>query len=91
MEFTGVSGKWGSFGQYGCDTPADTFHSLVEYVKNEVKPDIVLWTGDFVPHEVWAEDYPAMASNYMRYLSKILTDDFSESQVYAILGNHDFE
>lgn len=52
---------------------------------------MVFWTGDFVPHEVWADDYPTKAEKYLRYVTDVLLNDFGDFQSYPILGNHDFE
>ena len=42
-----AAGKWGA---YACDTPPIRFENMMEYIKEEIKPDGVLWTGDSVPH-----------------------------------------
>jgi sphingomyelin phosphodiesterase len=41
---------WGS---YNCDLPQHTFDSFIHYVKTVVQPDIVFWTGDNSPHDIW--------------------------------------
>ena len=35
---------------------------MIEHVKNVIKPDIVFWTGDIVPHDVWMQSFEHAAS-----------------------------
>jgi hypothetical protein len=28
---------------------------MLAYIRDVVKPDIVVWTGDTVPHDLWSE------------------------------------
>lgn len=44
------------FGHFNCDTPEITAESAFEYVSNlpeDEKPDMIVWTGDNTPHDVW--------------------------------------
>ena len=41
----------GPLGSYGCDVPIDTLTTMGEFINAEVKPDIIFWTGDIVPHD----------------------------------------
>ena len=84
------AGYWGSFGEYGCDIPLRTFDSMVNFVAEVIKPDVVLWTGDVVPHDIWNQslDYVKL---YMDELSRVFKGKFSKFSMYMILGNHDFE
>lgn len=43
----------GPLGSYFCDVPIDTLTTMGEFINAEVKPDIVFWTGDIVPHDQW--------------------------------------
>jgi sphingomyelin phosphodiesterase len=47
------AGKYGSFGDSGCDIPTKTFESMIKFIKNNIKPDFILWTGDLIPHDIW--------------------------------------
>jgi len=39
-----------------------TFAAMGELIKNEIKPDVIMWTGDIPPHDMW---------NYnLRYVKK---------------------
>jgi len=44
------AGNWGS---YECDLPEKTLQSFLNHVRDEVKPDFVVWTGDNSPHDTW--------------------------------------
>ena len=51
------AGKYGSFGDFGCGTPLITFQDMIKFIKSEVKPDVVFWTGDINPHDLASHDY----------------------------------
>jgi hypothetical protein len=38
------------WGHYTCDTPLATFQSFLDYVKANINPDVIFWTGDNTPH-----------------------------------------
>lgn len=42
--------EWGS---YKCDMPYKTFLNMLEFVREEINPDLMVWTGDNSPHNVW--------------------------------------
>lgn len=44
------AGQWGS---YKCDLPHNTLVHMLNFVKNEIKPDMFIWTGDNSAHTVW--------------------------------------
>jgi sphingomyelin phosphodiesterase len=45
------AGPWGG---YWCDLPEQTLQSMLEHVRDVVKPDIMFWTGDNSPHDTYA-------------------------------------
>jgi len=45
----------GFYGSYNCDLPQNTLEDMLAFISNDIKPDIVLWTGDNVPHDIWEE------------------------------------
>lgn len=45
-----AAGKWGS---YKCDLPQRTFENLMTFVRDDIKPDAVVWTGDNSAHDTW--------------------------------------
>lgn len=63
---------------------------MLEFVKTEVKPDILFWTGDNSPHNVWANSNEEVALATMN-ITKIIQAQFDATNisVYPIQGNHD--
>jgi hypothetical protein len=45
-----AAGEWGS---YLCDPPRNVVSSMFKFMKEEIKPDVLFWTGDMTPHNVW--------------------------------------
>ena len=44
------------YGHPNCDAPSIVLESAFEYLRSfseEDKPDLILWTGDNTPHDVW--------------------------------------
>lgn len=46
-----AAGYWGSVA--ACDIPEHTFTAFVDQVANEIKPDVIIWTGDNIAHDIW--------------------------------------
>lgn len=53
---TDKSQQAGPLGTYGCDVPVDVLTTMGEYINANIKPDIIFWTGDIVPHDQWEYD-----------------------------------
>ena len=79
--------KWGG---YQCDIPVRTLQSMLDHVKDEVKPDIMFWTGDNSPHDTWANT-EEQVKNYTTQITDMIKKTFADSsiKVYPSLGNHD--
>lgn len=45
-----AAGEWGS---YLCDIPHKLLSNMLEYIRDEIKPDLLVWTGDNSAHNVW--------------------------------------
>jgi sphingomyelin phosphodiesterase len=43
----------GPWGDYNCDIPHRVLASMLDYVRDEIKPDLFFWTGDNSAHDVW--------------------------------------
>ena len=77
------------FGQYGCDTPAATFHSLMDYAPT-VAPDIsfLIFGGDSVGHAL------GLSTEGLRDVIKQEFDKFEEKfpniPKFITLGNNDY-
>jgi hypothetical protein len=39
------------YGSYGCDVPLITFELMNKFINEELKPDVIFWTGDVPPHD----------------------------------------
>jgi hypothetical protein len=46
--------KAGPMGTFGCDIPIDVVTTMGDYINENIKPDVILWTGDVAPHDQWA-------------------------------------
>lgn len=80
----------GVWGDYMCDIPQRTFDSMMDFIKDEVQPDVFFWTGDNSPHNPWEDDdaYVAFANINT---TKLIQEHFRGTNipVFAIHGNHD--
>jgi len=45
----------GKFGSYRCDLPLEVFEDMLTHIRDNVKPDIVVITGDLAPHNLWSQ------------------------------------
>ena len=45
-----IAGKFGT-PDVRCDIPVITVNETLEYIKGEIKPDMLIWTGDNSPHD----------------------------------------
>ena len=43
----------GIWGDYNCDTSPAALTKMFEFVRDEIKPDVLFWTGDMSAHSVW--------------------------------------
>lgn len=79
----------GRFGDYNCDTNLETITSMFNFMKNEIKPDVLFWTGDMSAHSVWENSNEEVAEvNYV--VAKLMQEVFGDSlMVYPLQGNHD--
>jgi sphingomyelin phosphodiesterase len=41
------------WGEYSCDLPYQTLDLMGQHIVREIKPDIIFYTGDIVPHDQW--------------------------------------
>jgi len=81
-----------AWGNYNCDLPKETAELLFMYLKNmhpSEKPDLIFWTGDSTPHDVWNQTIHKNIM-YTVEISKFLDDNMPEIPVVAVPGNHEF-
>lgn len=79
--------EWGS---YLCDMPPKTLELMLEYVRDTVKPDIIIWTGDNSPHTIW-RNTPDEVINATGNITQMFRNVFDKTKVtiIPINGNHD--
>ena len=64
--------------------------NLLQYVRDEVKPDMFFWTGDNSPHNVWANNNLEVGNATLNITLAIQRMfDGSNITVIPIQGNHD--
>ena len=80
-----AAGKWGD---YRCDLNEVTFHNLMSFIKDDVKPDLVFWGGDSIPHNV---DSLTFESNVeiMKNVTTEVQKGLEGLRIYPTIGNHD--
>ena len=42
----------GPWGDYLCDVPERTALNMLDFIREQIQPDAVIWTGDSIPHNV---------------------------------------
>lgn len=42
--------KWGA---WKCNMPVWSIESMLEFIRDTVKPDVIVWTGDSIPHNFY--------------------------------------
>ena len=77
------------WGEYECDLPFSTFAAMGDFIREEIKPDLIAWTGDVPPHDMWNYNL-----DYVKKYQGVMTDffkaNFSDFSLYPLEGNHDF-
>lgn len=81
------AGEWGAF---PCDPPVKTFNNMLDHIATEIRPDVVFWTGDNSPHNIWSltnED----VTNYTIEVTQMIKDKLDGAGITVIptQGNHD--
>jgi len=63
---------------------------MMEFVRDEVKPDLFVWTGDNSAHDTW-QNTSEQVIDYTTKITEIINDKFVDSEVTVlpIEGNHD--
>lgn len=63
---------------------------MLSFVRDTIKPDIFVWTGDNSPHNIWANDNEEVG-NATYNITIAIQKAFNGTNitVYPIQGNHD--
>lgn len=80
-----AAGKWGDF---NCDLNRLTLDNMLSEIKNNVKPDLVLWAGDSVPHNIDTLTFESNV-NIMKNITKEVSEGLDGIKVIPCIGNHD--
>lgn len=55
-----------TYGEYNCDTAPIVLTMMFEYMRDTIKPEVLFWTGDMSPHNVWENSHEEVAEvNYI--------------------------
>jgi len=81
-----ASGYWGTAAD--CDVPIRTVEQIANWSAVTLKPDLVLWTGDNNPHDVWNQTREYNTNNTL-YATEIMQKSYGNSTVIPMFGNHD--
>ena len=74
-----------------CDMPQQTLQMMFEYIRDTVKPDILVWTGDNTNHAIWDSNVEEVLMSTTN-ITLMMTQVFKNTKitVIPINGNHDF-
>lgn len=63
---------------------------MLQYIKEEIKPDMVVWTGDNSAHNVW-DNTNEEVIEYTKNITDTIKGIFegTDITVFPIQGNHD--
>ena len=78
----------GPWGDYKCDLPEWTFLSMLDYIKDEVSPAMVFWSGDSISHNLDSLSKNEVVTNKNLVIDRVMSK-FKDIPVYFTLGNHD--
>jgi len=76
-----------------CDLPEVTAREQIEWLnqnlRGDLKPDLILWTGDSANHDINEETEESVIET-IKTLTDILKSGFPEVPLVVSIGNHDF-
>lgn len=61
-----------------------------DFMNAEINPDVILWTGDTVPHNMWEETDYSEKIRYIRRVTDFFDANMTNSTIYPVMGNHDY-
>lgn len=77
----------GYWGDYACDLPEWTLEKI-NLAPASNPPDIIIWTGDNVAHDVETTPYAAVKPTIL--ITEFIKTNFPNAVVFPIQGNHEF-
>ena len=84
-----IAGKFGST-DGPCDPPQITFQQTLEYIRDYIQPDVIIWTGDNSPHDDYSTSQTAVTTT-LNVTSQMIQAVFPDKlrQTFPSYGNHD--
>lgn len=82
---TDTAGKWGD---YQCDIPVRTLDSMLGFIKDTIKPDMVFWGGDSVPHNIETLDLKSNVE-IVKNVTIQVKAGLDGLRIIPAIGNHD--
>ena len=79
----------GPIGSYQCDSPPALLNSMLDFINNTIKPEVVLWTGDTFPHNEWQSPSFEDKSVVLDVINTMLKANLTGPTLYPVIGNHD--
>ena len=70
--------------------PTKTFANMLDFIVNEVKPDVIFWTGDNSSHDTW-KNTVEQVTEYTKTVTNMVKEaiEGTDITVIPIHGNHD--
>jgi len=85
---TSDADKAGPWGHQNCDAPPRTVESMLQFINNEIKPDVALWGGDSIPHNLDTISFDSNLDTLLK-ATELVKDNIKDAKLYATVGNHD--
>ena len=82
------SGSSGLFGEYTCDTPVIALTEMLDSVKTQFTPDIVMITGGIIARDLTLTQAQVLTSMTATFTT--IKAKFPAAQIYFSLGEEEF-
>ncbi|CDW75116.1 saposin b domain-containing protein [Stylonychia lemnae] len=85
-----TSKQAGQYGEFKCDSPLSLLVSMADYINNVIQPDMIIWTGDSMPHaEAQGMNFEEKKTT-IDQINDLLLTKFANIPLYPSVGNHDY-
>ena len=71
-----------------CDLNELALENMLSYIRNEIKPDVVIWGGDSIPHNTESVNTKENIE-VMEKVTKQVIEGLPGIKIYPTIGNHD--
>jgi hypothetical protein len=62
---------------------------MLSFIATNIQPDIVVWTGDTVPHNFWDHTLNSTINHVTKISNMVNSYLGSTSKIFPTVGNHD--